>query len=363
MASTGTHRMPAPASGGVARAARGTRGAPRGRVTATRAPCCAVAHGRAGKYAPDAPNCSSIAIVISSSVSELSSAPLSAPIAPSLSAIPLPRRLGAKPKLPGRQPVPHKAIEGNTHVMERAGYRAHTHARARPLCPTAGPGTDDASSGAVPWASRSCRHPPKRRDPSVWARGAGAWARGAGASAGAALARRAHPRPWGLRRIPSYSHTQAPACSPRWRGSKFLRTDGSSVSPLCVRRIKLFPTHFKQLYPGHPNLDSYIFGGGGAAPDAAALQQVRAVCLAPCSPVPIALSARPPASMVTRWLHSALMQVGSSSRTIPTASLKSALGAGLKVCTAEIHHVAVSLACPHIICAGAPCASLRAAAR
>lgn len=28
-------------------------------------------------------------------------------------------------------------------------------------------------------------------------------------------------------------------------------------------RTQLFPTHFKQLYPGHPNLDSYIFGGGG----------------------------------------------------------------------------------------------------
>ena len=72
---------------------------------------------------------------------------------------------------------------------------------------------------------------------------------------------------------------------------------------LCVRRIKLFPTHFKQLYPGHPNLDSYIFGGGGAAPDAAALQQVRAVCAAPRSPVPLPPSAfppaRPPARMVT----------------------------------------------------------------
>ena len=42
-----------------------------------------------------------------------------------------------------------------------------------------------------------------------------------------------------------------------------------------MRRIKLFPTHFKSLYPGHPNLDSYIFGGGSSAPDAAALQQVR----------------------------------------------------------------------------------------
>ena len=37
---------------------------------------------------------------------------------------------------------------------------------------------------------------------------------------------------------------------------------------------RLFPTHFKQLYPGHPNLDSYIFGGGGNAHDSSALQQV-----------------------------------------------------------------------------------------
>jgi len=52
------------------------------------------------------------------------------------------------------------------------------------------------------------------------------------------------------------------------------------ISVRCDGSVKLFPTHFKQLYPGHPNLDSYIFGGGSgnSAPDAAALQQVK-ICL------------------------------------------------------------------------------------
>jgi hypothetical protein len=30
-----------------------------------------------------------------------------------------------------------------------------------------------------------------------------------------------------------------------------------------IRSVDLFVKDFKDLYPGHPNLDAYIFGGGG----------------------------------------------------------------------------------------------------
>jgi hypothetical protein len=39
--------------------------------------------------------------------------------------------------------------------------------------------------------------------------------------------------------------------------------DASVFIPANPSSVDLFVKDFKSLYPGHPNLDAYIFGGGG----------------------------------------------------------------------------------------------------
>ena len=53
---------------------------------------------------------------------------------------------------------------------------------------------------------------------------------------------------------------------------RFLLFARISNSPLYS--TKLFSTNFKDLYPGHPNLDAYIFSGGSTGSNSAALKQV-----------------------------------------------------------------------------------------
>ena len=109
-------------------------------------------------------------------------------------------------------------------------------------------------------------------------------------------------------------------------------------------RDRLFPTHFKNLYPGHPNLDSYIFGGGGATPSSAALQQVRTSPrgqhtdshMQTCASLAHheCMQARGSPPQLSSHAIAVLNQVGSTSRPVmPTASLKQArnsMAAGLK---------------------------------